>query len=521
METNPMFVAILGSPSIQAIEQMNVLTLPSFRDAGISHDFQSCLTSGEPIFEERPYTSIWEKHVYLRYHLAPIRNTHGGVTGVHALVEDCTEQTLVERALKESEAEYRSLFKNMLSGLAYHKIVVDDQGQPVDYIFLEVNTAFMHLTGLEKNVIGRRVTEAIPGLRNYEPDLVSIYGNVALTGEETTLEFFFEPFGLWYSVAAYSPEIGYFVTIFDDITERKWAEESLHQLNEELEQRVEVRTIELQKANRALQESLETIEHTQAQLVQSEKMAALGRLVAGIAHEINTPVGVSVTAASYLEQKSDDMKRSYSQGAMKRSDLENYLSLAGESTIMILANLQRAADLIQSFKQVAVDQTSWGERTFKLNEYISKILLSLRPKLKRTQHRITINCPENIELNSFPGAFSQIITNLVINSLVHGFEEEENGEIIFDISTTQDMLIFQYRDNGKGIPADQLLKIFEPFYTTKRGQGGSGLGLHIVYNLVTQRLKGRIECKSTEGEGTTFVIQIPLFHTKSPSIMLR
>lgn len=199
----------------------------------------------------------------------------------------------------------------------------------------------------------------------------------------------------------------------------------------------------------------------------------------------------------------------YHEDKMKRSDLENYLKIAKESSVIILANLRRAADLIQSFKQVAVDQTNLERRTFKLEDYINKIMLSLHPRLKRTQHTVTINCPDDYQLNSYPGVFSQIIANLVINSLIHGFENVEQGKIVIDVLPKQDGLVLQYSDNGKGIPKENLSKIFEPFYTTRRGQGGSGLGLHIVYNLVTQRLNGHIKCESTEGIERKFTVEIP------------
>lgn len=253
-----------------------------------------------------------------------------------------------------------------------------------------------------------------------------------------------------------------------------------------------------------------TIERTQKQLVQSEKMAALGGLVAGIAHEINTPVGIGVTAASYLRQQTEDIRQRYEDQAMKRSDFEKYLELANDSTTMILLNLQRAADLIQSFKQVAVDQTSWDMRRFKLREYIDKVLQSLLPKLKRIRHIVQVNCSHEIELTSYPGDFSQIFTNLIINSLIHGFEQIEQGEIVVEAFIRDNLLIIEYRDNGKGIAEEHLPKIFDPFYTTKRGQGGSGLGLNIVYSLVTQRLNGRITCRSTPNLGTTFIIEVPL-----------
>ncbi len=304
------------------------------------------------------------------------------------------------------------------------------------------------------------------------------------------------------------------VGISRDINEHKRAEEEIRKLNEELEHRVEARTIELKETNIALQDSLETLRRAQDQLVQTEKMAALGRLVAGVAHEISTPVGIGVTAASYLEQKSQEIEQLHQEGGMTGSNLEDYLKTATEASKMILGNLRRADEHIKSFKQVAVDQASGEKRRFKLKEYIDEVLLSLHPKFKHTQHTITVSCPDDLELNSYPGVFSQIITNLVVNSLIHGFENKMQGEILLDFTNVNGTLRIRYQDNGRGMDKEEQSRIFEPFYTTKRDQGGSGLGLHIVYNLVTQRLNGDIECESTLGKGTTFIIQLPVETTQ-------
>lgn len=273
----------------------------------------------------------------------------------------------------------------------------------------------------------------------------------------------------------------------------------------------------LRNANQTLQESLQTLRRTQEQLVQSEKMAALGGLVAGVAHEINTPVGVGVTAASHLEQKTRELNVLYHKGQMECSDLEKYLKTANESAGIILRNLRRAAEIIRSFKEVAVDQTSEQERTFNLRGYIDEILLNLHPKLKKTRHSVTVLCPEDLELDSYPGMFSQMITNFVMNSLVHGFDPNTQGEIEIEATREADILRIRYSDNGKGMREEIRSRVFEPFYTTKRGQGGTGLGLHLIYNLVTQRLNGHIRCESTPGKGTTFIIQLPLT-TELPAI---
>ncbi|MBU2552148.1 MAG: PAS domain S-box protein [Proteobacteria bacterium] len=289
---------------------------------------------------------------------------------------------------------------------------------------------------------------------------------------------------------------------FIDITERKRVEESVRRLNQELEQRVIERTAELRA-------SLEALQKTQEHLIQSEKMSALGGLVAGVAHEINTPVGIGVTVASFLQQKTKEFSEMVIQERLKRSDLDAYMNTALDSSNMILSNLRRAVNFIQTFKQVAVDQSSEERRQFKLKAYIEDVLFSLRPKLKKTHHTIEVSCPEGLELYSYPGAFSQIITNLVVNSLIHGLEFKDEGQIRFEVTEREDGIRFRYSDDGRGIDAKHLTKVFDPFFTTKRGQGGSGLGLHMVYNQVTQTLGGQIDCYSSPGKGATFDIWIP------------
>ncbi|MBA4368010.1 MAG: hypothetical protein C0403_10295 [Desulfobacterium sp.] len=254
----------------------------------------------------------------------------------------------------------------------------------------------------------------------------------------------------------------------------------------------------------------EELKTTQEHLMESKKMAALGELVAGVAHEINTPIGIGVTGMSTLEDRTKAIVELYEQDDLSKEEFEQYLKTVTDASHAVLSNLHRAADLVRTFKQVAVDQSSEEHRKFKFKEYLNDILTSMQPKLKKTNHQITVNCPEDLELVSYPGAFSRIITNLIFNSLVHGFEGIEKGKIVFDISVNQDYFIIQYSDNGRGISPDVLEKIFDPFFTTKRGQGGTGLGMHIVYNLVSQTLNGKIKCSSTPGNGSQFLITIPI-----------
>ncbi|WP_333092741.1 trifunctional serine/threonine-protein kinase/ATP-binding protein/sensor histidine kinase [Microcoleus sp. S36b_B5] len=277
---------------------------------------------------------------------------------------------------------------------------------------------------------------------------------------------------------------------------------NLQQFNQNLEKLVQQRTSELSQ-------TLEDLRSAQKKLVESEKMAALGGLVAGVAHEINTPIGIGITAASLLAEKVTKFFELYSKGQIKRSELEKFLDTALQSSNMILSNLTRAADLIHSFKEVAVDQSSELQRTFNLKNYLEEILTSLTAKLRRTKHKIEIKGDENIVLDSYPGVLCQIVTNLVFNSLVHAYDGEDEGILAFDFKLEGDRLIFEYADNGKGVSPENLSKIFEPFFTTKRGKGGTGLGLHIIYNLVTQKLKGTITCESQLNKGTRFMMEFP------------
>jgi signal transduction histidine kinase len=294
---------------------------------------------------------------------------------------------------------------------------------------------------------------------------------------------------------------------WEEINESK---EEIFELNKTLEKRVLDRTRDLEVSNSDLKVAMEKLQLTQHQLIQSEKMVALGGLVAGVSHEINTPVGVSVTAASHLQERTKEITSFYASGSMKKSDLEKYLNLANESAEVILSNLRRASELIKSFKQVAVDQSDEQKRNFKVKEYIEQVLLSLKPRLKKTRISIGVNCNEELQVNSFPGALSQIITNLVMNSLLHAFDEGQEGTIIFDVEKQDNNVLFTFSDNGKGINEDIIEKIFDPFFTTKRGKGGTGLGLNIVYNIVTQTLGGSIECESKTSIGTFFKIVFPV-----------
>ncbi len=266
----------------------------------------------------------------------------------------------------------------------------------------------------------------------------------------------------------------------------------------------------LQTANQALQDSLIQLRQTQEHLIQSEKMAALGGLVAGVAHEISTPVGIGFTAASFLVMKTSKYMETHRLHSLTKEEIDKFMLLANEAAEIIHTNLNRAGELITSFKQVGADQSSEECRRFNFKQYLQTILFSLQPKLKQGRHKIHVTCPDTLVIVSYPGVFSQILTNLVINSVNHGFDGISGGEINLCASAENGFLSLRYADNGKGMTEEHLQKIFDPFFTTKRSDGGTGLGMHITYNLVTQVLKGRIRCQIEPSGGLACIITVPM-----------
>jgi C4-dicarboxylate-specific signal transduction histidine kinase len=295
-----------------------------------------------------------------------------------------------------------------------------------------------------------------------------------------------------------------------DITRMKAVESELRELNEALDTRVQQRTAELEArraeletrqreleaANARLAEMLDELQRTQGELVEAEKMASLGRLVAGVAHEVNTPLGVSVTAVSFLRSQVSAIR-----GALRRfltdDESDRLVAPIEQAGKMTEDNLQRAAALVKTFKQVAVDQANPELRTIAIGEYVEGTLQSLRPRLKPAGHRVELRCDPALRFTGRPDALYQVVVNLVMNSLVHAFPPGRTGTIALEVDALdgeggERMLRLTYRDDGVGMDPQVAARIFEPFFTTRRGSGGTGLGMHIVYNLVTQALGGRI-----------------------------
>jgi len=287
-------------------------------------------------------------------------------------------------------------------------------------------------------------------------------------------------------------EIGTLVTTFN----RTQAQQAIHD---------EMLLSAKEKAERAFQE----LQNTQEQLVESEKMASLGSLVAGISHEINTPLGVARTSASHVEDALKQVQEQFESGAITKQDLDDFLHLANDGIKLMTVNLMRASELMTSFKQVSSDQSHDEIRTFNLYEYLQETLYTLKPNLKKYRVAVLLDCDQHLTITSYPGAIAQIMTNLIMNSLIHAYELEDHGEIRIEVSLKEDSIQIHYQDNGKGMSADVQQRIFDPFFTTRRGEGGTGLGMHIIYNLVNHKLKGRIKVSSEVGRGTHFDIVIP------------
>ncbi|WP_434515603.1 ATP-binding protein [Dechloromonas sp. ARDL1] len=299
------------------------------------------------------------------------------------------------------------------------------------------------------------------------------------------------------------------IWVVEDITEFRRIESEVRELNAELEARVQKRTEQLRKANNELSTTIEYLKLAQNELVRSEKLASLGSLVAGVAHELNTPIGNGVMAVSTMR---DSLKRfrAESSNGLKRSVLDSFVEAVDTGSTIAERNLERAAELVASFKQVAADQTSSQRRSFKLDEVVREIALTLGPTLRHSVARLSVDIPSSITLDSYPGPLGQILTNLITNATVHAFADRDQGTIEVRAGTDADHLKLRISDDGIGIAPELLPRIFDPFVTSRMGRGGTGLGLHIAHNIAANVLGGTISVASTAGKGTTFELNIPL-----------
>lgn len=287
-------------------------------------------------------------------------------------------------------------------------------------------------------------------------------------------------------------EIKLIVTVALDIGERKRSEQ------------------EMRKARDAAEAALKHLRETQASLIEAEKLAALGRLVAGVAHEVNNPVGISLTVASSLERKVALFAEEVERGSLRRSSLNEFVAASRDAASQLVGNLNRAAELIQSFKQVAADRSYSDQRTFNLADLTDQVVMSLRPGIRKQNLTLSVECEQGLVMNSYPGPYGQVLTNLFLNSVAHAFPGGGAGEVrIAARAAGDDHVEVTYSDNGCGMTPEIRRRAFDPFFTTRREEGGTGLGLHIVYSIVTSRLGGQITLESEPGKGTRVQMILP------------
>ncbi len=294
-----------------------------------------------------------------------------------------------------------------------------------------------------------------------------------------------------------------------DITKRKEQEKELLKRNEVILLHKENLEIEVNKRTTELEESLSDLKLMQSHLLESQKMSSLSSLVAGVAHEMNTPIGSIMTLATHLQIKTEDILKTFNDNQISKSLLQKYLTTTSESMDILIVSVNKTIQLIESFKKVAVNRSKEECRDFIIRDYIKYSINDSKSFFKNNNFSYTLDCDDNLHINNKPGALYQVISNLIENSFYHGFHNLPKGEIKIAVSKEKNKIVLLYSDNGHGIPSSDIKNIFEPFFTTKRGAGFTGLGLHIVYNLVTQVLEGSIQCSINDDLSTEFEITFP------------
>lgn len=410
--------------------------------------------------------------------------------------------------LAQALGELQKILEHASIGIC---LVVPSQGQ--GHIFLRVNKAFEDILGYRSGELDGADTRIIfQNDEDYErisasyehtiPQGLSFHGEVTYQRKDGQ-PVFAEVVGA--AVAPGDLSKGT-IWLLNDITQRKSTENTLAAAKDEAESGL----VKLSQAHAELNDTLIKLRTTQDELVEREKLAALGSLVAGVAHELNTPIGNSLMGASTLHDKTIEFRKQLKEG-IRRSTLESYVEIAGHASELVMRNLHRAAELVSSFKQVAVDQTSSQRRRFNLKSMVSEFIFMLQPSIKKTRFVVEHAIPDDIEMNSFPGPLGQVISNLINNAFVHGFDGYPDGRVRIEARLVGDAWVeLTVNDNGVGVPTENLSHIFEPFFTTKLGHGGSGLGLNIVRTIITGLMGGQITVNSEPGLGTTFVLRLPI-----------
>jgi PAS domain S-box-containing protein len=465
--------------------------VPALADA-VEDIVRSIMETGEPVtdievagqradqIEERFWVTYWH----------PLRSPSGEIVAVNVAAEEITDRKRAEAALRASERQFHTLADSIPQlvwmadavGKVYwfnnhwHEYLGTSAA---DTSYLDWQTILAPASLLEARDRWARVLEAGTALEM----------ELSLLGKDGQ----YRPF-LTRSVPLRDPlgAIYGWIGTHIDISERKRNEQAIRDARDTAET------------------ALQNLKETQNSLIEVEKLAALGRLVAGVAHEINNPVGTSLTVATALERKTAMIATEMTQGTLRRSSLLEFLKISREASSQLITNLNHAAELIQSFKQVAIDRNQSKPRTFDLGDLTEQIVLSLRPGLGKKNLALKVECQPDLTMISYPGPYGQVLTNLFLNSVTHAFPNDKAGAIdIKVLAAGNDYIEILFCDDGCGMSPDDRRKAFDPFFTTRRDQGSTGLGLHIVHSIVTNYLGGRVHLDSEPGKGTKIRLVLP------------
>jgi PAS domain S-box-containing protein len=493
LNANPALARIMGYGTPEAlIEGVNDVAHMVYVNPGLRAEYKERMQRDGMVREfeyqvrRRDGSLLW-----LSDSATAARDETGEIVRYEGTVRDITDQKRAEDAI----AEGRRLLQEVIDTVP---AVINVKNRDMRYVLM--NRYMAGIFGIEPaDAIGRTTS-----------DLMSRYGaqktdendqRVLAKGSE--LGFYEEEYidssgtmrhWLVNKLPLYDAkgEIEHIVTVALDIGERKRGE------------------FEMRKARDAAEAALRNLRETQNSLIEAEKLAALGRLVAGVAHEVNNPVGISLTVASSLERKANLFAAEVERGNLKRSSLNDFLDASRDASSQLVANLNRAAELIQSFKQVAADRNYSDQRAFDLGDLTEQVVMSLRPGLRKHNLTLNVECQPNLTMNSYPGPYGQVLTNLFLNSIAHAFPNGRSGTVEIKVREyDRDNVEILFSDNGIGMSLDVRRRAFDPFFTTRRDQGGTGLGLHIVYSIVTNRLGGRLDLDSRPGGGTQVQIILP------------
>jgi PAS domain S-box-containing protein len=493
LNANPALARMMGYPTPEdLIHGVGNVTETIYVDPAARAEYQA-LMQRDGIVREFEYQVRQRggKILWLSDSATAVRDEAGEVMRYEGTVRDITDQKRAEDAI----AEGRRMLQQVIDTVP---AVINVKDKKLRYVLM--NRYMAGIFGIEPaDAIGRtttdlmsrygaqktdendkRVLEAGRGLGFYEEEYIDAVGNMRhwLVNKMPLLDA--------------GGEIGNIVTVALDIGERKRGE------------------FEMRKAKDAAEAALRNLRETQNSLIEAEKLAALGRLVAGVAHEVNNPVGISLTVASSLERKTANFAAEVARGNLRRSSLNEFLETSRDASAQLVANLNRAAELIQSFKQVAADRNYSDQRSFDLGDLTEQVVMSLRPGLRKHHLTLNVDCQPNLTMNSYPGPYGQVLTNLFLNAVAHAFPEGRPGVVDIQVRESgKDNVEILFSDNGCGMSLDVRRRAFDPFFTTRRDQGGTGLGLHIVYNIVTNRLGGRLDLDSEPGGGTRIRIILP------------